>query len=167
MLVEVHNVSRLALVFGTTWQVNAWVIGAILLVILLANATYAALRRHGRRVARAATVGLFASLFAGWLFPLETRLAHAGALGGPAATFVMTAPLFFAGLVFAEAFADTPSPGFALGWNVLGSVVGGLAESLSCVFGLPALVPVAGLFYGLALFSARRRQSAVLLPAVA
>ena len=39
MLLEVHNVSRLALVFGTTWQVNAWVIGVILGLILIANAT--------------------------------------------------------------------------------------------------------------------------------
>ncbi len=167
MLVEVHNVSRLALVFGTTWQVNAWVIGAILLVILLANAVYSWLRRRGLGAGRWATVGLFASLLAAWAIPLDTLLAHAGAFGGPAATLAMTAPLFFAGLVFAEAFAETPSPGFALGWNVLGAVVGGMTESLSYVVGIPALVPVAALFYALALLSAPRRRAARALPAVA
>ncbi|HET8645247.1 MAG TPA: hypothetical protein VFO85_07145, partial [Vicinamibacteria bacterium] len=164
MLVEVHNVSRLALVFGTTWQVNAWVIGAILVVILLANAAYAALRRQGWGVGRWAMVGLFASLLAGWAIPLETVLARGG---GVAATFLMTLPLFFAGLVFAEAFSQTRSPGFALGWNVLGSVVGGLAESLSYVLGIPALVPLAALFYALALFWGRRPRTAVPVPAVA
>lgn len=167
MLVEVHNVSRLALVFGTTWQVNAWVIGAILVVILLANATYAMLRSRGQGIGRWATAGLFVTLLAAWAMPLEGLLAHAGVLGGPAATLVMTAPLFFAGLVFAEAFADTPSPGFALGWNVLGSVVGGMTENLSYVFGIPALVPLAALFYALALVWSRRRQAAVALRSVA
>jgi SAM-dependent methyltransferase len=164
MLVEVHNVSRLALVFGTTWQVNAWVIGAILVVILLANAAYGMLRDRGRGIGRWAMAALFVTLLAAWTMPLEGLLARAGALGGPAATLVMTAPLFFAGLVFAEAFADTPSPGFALGWNVLGSVVGGMTENLSYVLGIPALVPLAALFYTLALVWSRRREATVALP---
>jgi hypothetical protein len=37
MLLEVAGVSRAALLFGTTWTVNAYVVGAILGMILLAN----------------------------------------------------------------------------------------------------------------------------------
>jgi hypothetical protein len=157
MLIEVHNVSRLALVFGTTWQVNAWVIGAILLVILLANLVVGRLRAAGRHPGTPAVAALFATLAVAWLVPLEAVVALP--LGGVLAVALMTAPLFFAGLVFADAFAESPAPGFALGWNVLGAVVGGMAESVSFVYGIPALVPVAAVFYGLALF--RRSRPAV------
>jgi hypothetical protein len=150
MLLEVHNVSRLALVFGTTWQVNAWVIGAVLTVILAANGACAWLHARGRRAGRLTAVGLFASLAAAYVVPVGAFLGL-GPLGGPALTLLMTLPVFFAGLVFADAFSRSPAPGFALGWNVLGSVVGGMAESFSYVLGIPGLVPIAAAFYALAL----------------
>jgi SAM-dependent methyltransferase len=165
MLIEVHNVSRLALVFGTTWHVNAWVIGAILLVILLANAVTTRLRRAGRHPGRGAVAGLFVTLGLAWLAPLETVAALPYGLGSAAAVTLMTAPLFFAGLVFADAFADSTSPGFALGWNVFGAVVGGMTESVSYVLGIPALVPVAAVFYVLALWPGRRQADPALVPA--
>src|SRR6185436_16803225 len=37
MMLEVSGVSRAALLFGTTWTVNAYVVGAILGMILVAN----------------------------------------------------------------------------------------------------------------------------------
>jgi spermidine synthase len=150
MLLEVHNVSRLALVFGTTWQVNAWVIGAVLAVILAANFTCAWLQRRGRTVGRATVLGLFASLALAFAVPIDPFLGL-GWLGGAAITLVMTAPVFFAGLVFAEAFSRSPSPSFALGWNVLGGVVGGMAENASYLIGIPGLVAVAAIFYAFAL----------------
>jgi SAM-dependent methyltransferase len=165
MLIEVHNVSRLALVFGTTWHVNAWVIGAILLVILLANAVTARLRRAGRHPGRAAVAGLFVALALAWLTPIEAVASLPWGLGAAAAVTLMTAPLFFAGLVFADAFADSPSPGFALGWNVFGAVVGGMTESVSYILGIPALVPVAAVFYALALWPSRRTDGPAVAPA--
>ncbi|MBI5367482.1 MAG: methyltransferase domain-containing protein [Planctomycetes bacterium] len=156
MLVEVHNVSRLALQFGTTWQVNAWVIGAILGAILLANVACAGLRARGWGNARWIRVGLFASLAAVYFAPLDRFLELPGGLGGGLATLLLTTPIFFAGLVFADAFASSPAPGFALGWNVLGALFGGMTESVSYVLGIPGLVPVAAGFYGLALIWPRR-----------
>ncbi len=152
MLVEVHNVSRLALVFGTTWQVNAWVVGTILAVILLSNAFCTWLRRLGARPGRIAVTGLFVSLAIAYALPAEAFLVVGSrALGGAAATLVLTLPIFFAGLAFADAFARSPTPAFALAWNVLGAVTGGMAENLSYIVGIPALLPIAGLFYVVAL----------------
>jgi hypothetical protein len=159
MLLEVHNVSRLALVFGTTWQVNAWVIAAILGVILIANTLALRLQRIGYRATRVAAIGLFASLTAVYLVPLQIFLEQPPLLGGASATLVLTTPIFFAALLFSEAFAESPSPGFALGWNVLGAVAGGMTENLSYVFGIPALVPLAGIFYALALLWPRPGRS--------
>lgn len=150
MLVEVHNVSRLALVFGTTWQVNAWVIAAILSLILVANAVCTALQRRGRRSGKWAVIGLFATLTVAFLLPVGRLVAYGPLVGGSVAVLALTAPIFFAGLVFADAFARSPAPSFALGWNVLGAVLGGLAENVSYLFGIPALIPLAALFYALA-----------------
>ena len=41
---------------------------------------------------------------------------------------------------------------------VLGSVVGGMAENASYVWGIPALVPLAALFYAIALFPGKRAE---------
>ena len=150
MLLEVHNVSRLALVFGTTWQVNAWVIGTILVVILGANAVCTWFERRGQRPGRLTVLCLFASLALAYLLPVGSFM-RLGALGGPAITLAMCLPIFFAGLVFADAFSRSSSPSFALGWNVLGAVVGGMLENLAYVIGIPGLVIVAAACYALAL----------------
>lgn len=160
MLLEVHSVSRLALLFGTTWQVNAWVIGMILGLILLANA-FCLWRGTGSALTLLGATGLFLSLAAARLVPLDSLQAWAPTLGGPAAIVLLCSPVLFAALLFAEAFADSPAPGFALGWNVLGAVVGGLAESLSYVWGIPALVILASAFYAAALLWPRRGSAKV------
>ena len=159
MLLEVHNVSRLALAFGTTWQVNAWVIGTILVVILGANATCTWIGRRGRRPGRLTVVGLGASLALAYVLPVD-RFASLGVVGGPAITLAMCLPIFFAGLAFADAFSHSPAPSFALGWNVFGAVVGGMLENLAYVIGIPGLVIVAGACYALALVPMPSRSAA-------
>jgi hypothetical protein len=66
-------------------------------------------------------------------------------------------PLFFAGIIFTESFRRAKATGNFLGSNILGAVAGGIAQNLSFVFGMKALLLVAALFYAvagiLALFS--------------
>jgi hypothetical protein len=156
LLLEVHNVSRLALVFGTTWIVNAWVIGAILGLVLAANALVTVLHRRGLHPTGPVIAMLFASLLAAWLCPLERFLAY-GTAGSILALLVLTLPILFAAIVFAEAFQESPAGEYALAWNMLGAVVGATAENLSYIVGLPALVPLAALFYLLAIAWPRGR----------
>ena len=163
LLVEVHNVSRLALVFGVTWQVNAWVIGAILSVVLLANWLTARMRAGGIRLRRWIYAGLFVSLAAAYLAPVHLFLGLPYWVGGATATFILTLPIFFAAMVFAEIFAESENPAFALGWNILGAAVGGMTEAFSYLFGIPGLVLIAALFYACALAwqSLPRRRAAM------
>ncbi len=146
LLLEVHNVSRLALCFGTTWQVNAWVIGTILGVILIANWVSARMSRRDS-VPPWVAIGLFVSLAAAYFVPLEPFLSLAPPWRGLAATLFLTLPIFFAGVLFADTFASSSAPSFALGWNILGGVVGGMAESVSYLFGIPSLILIAAAFY--------------------
>lgn len=143
LLVEVHNVGRLARVFGTTWSVNAWVIAGVLLVILAAN--YVASKRPSFAGGRTVYALLLANLLAGYFIPVNALLALP--LAPVAALVFYTLPLFFAGLIFAGSFRAEPQPLRALGSNVLGSLLGGLLEPVSFVTGVSGLLLVATLLY--------------------
>jgi SAM-dependent methyltransferase len=147
LLLETQVVSRLALYFGTTWQVNGIVIGAILGALLLANFV---IEKQTRPWPRSWTLGgiLFGIAFA-YLFPFS-RIPGSAATVGLLAAAVFAIPVFFAGLLFAVEFRAADSPAAALGANMLGAVVGGLLENLSLITGMKALLIVAAVLYGLA-----------------
>lgn len=143
LLVEVHNVGKLARAFGTTWLVNAWVIAAVMLVILLANVF---VERWPRRVDRRLVYAcLIAALIACAAVPIDSLLAL------PAApvlvTLFYTLPLAFAGAIFATSFSAAPNPMRALGANLLGSLLGGMLELSSFVIGLSGLLYLAAFLY--------------------
>lgn len=149
LLVEVHNVSKLARVFGTTWFVNAWVIGGVLLAILLANLLA---DRWPPLAGGPMAYGLLASsLVAGALVPPGTLAALP--LGAAWVILVYTLPLLFAGLIFAGSFREAPDASRALGSNVFGSIVGGFLELASFTVGLSGL-----LFIALALYAVSYRR---------
>lgn len=145
LLLEVHNVSKLARVFGTTWTVNAWVICGVLVVILLANLLAA--RWAGRAGGRTVYGLLAASLVAGVALPIETLTTLP--LGSLWATLLYTLPLLFAGLIFAGSFRRAPDVPRALGSNILGSILGGFLELASFSVGLSGLLLIALALYAL------------------
>ena len=51
-------------------------------------------------------------------------------------------PIFFAGVIFATAFRDSPRPDVDLGSNIGGVVLGGLSEYLSLVVGFNGLLAI-------------------------
>ena len=143
LLLEVHNVGRLARVFGTTWSVNAWVIAAVLGVVLLAN--WLVQRWPGLCDVRAAYAALLACLITSIALPVETILAWP--LAHALITALYTSPLLFAGIIFAQSFRSVRHPMRALGSNLLGSLVGGFLELASFAWGLSALLYLAALLY--------------------
>ena len=160
LLLETQIVSRLALYFGTTWQVNGIVIAAILAALLFANYVT---EKLGDRLPRWWTLALLlAGIAFAYIFPFQ-RIPAAAAMVGMLAALVFAVPVFFAGLLFAAEFRLTESPAAALGANMLGAVVGGLLENTSLVFGMKALLVIAAILYavaGVGLRSAGRRGSA-------
>ncbi|HEY6350150.1 MAG TPA: hypothetical protein VI636_12150 [Candidatus Angelobacter sp.] len=165
LLLETQVISRLALFFGTTWQVNGIVISALLVALLLANTLVARSRRPLPRslVLAALLVGLAMA----WWLPLN-RIPGSPAFAGAVATAVFTIPVFFAGILFAAEFRTAESPSAALGANMLGAVAGGLLENLSLVFGMRALLLVAiGLYClaGMGLRFRREQKASALLRA--
>lgn len=148
LLLEVQTVSRAALLFGMTWIVNAIVISAVLVMILLSNLV----AWRWPRIPQAAIITGLALTVAGLaLVPLDWFNALAGTTKLFAASAFLTAPVFFAGLIFIRSFATCADKSRALGSNLIGALVGGLLESLSFVTGIRALVILVGLFYLIAI----------------
>lgn len=155
ILLEVHNVSKLALLFGTTWQVNTWVIGGILSMILLGNVVASRIRSSSRWPC---FVALWASLVLGLALPVDALASLPLALAGLAAVTTLTLPIFFAAITFALLFRDERHPEVALGSNMLGAVLGGVLESAAFVTGLGSLMAISLLLYVLAWLAVRRAE---------
>lgn len=156
MLLETQAISRLALYFGTTWQVNGIVISVLLTALLIANQ---AANYFPESMSRFWIVlPLLAGLVVAYWFPFS-RIPGSPALAGTLVALVFAVPVVFAGLLFSLEFRTEPNPGAALGANVLGAVVGGLLENLSLLLGMRALLPVTiGIYCVVAIALLRRHN---------
>jgi hypothetical protein len=144
MLLEAQIVSKMALLFGTTWLVNSIVVSGILCLIVAANFVYDWFPQIAVVFAYA---GLFLSLAVMFAVPLERLFFQSRFERLIAASLVLCTPVFFAGLIFISSFAGSRFQGNALGSNLFGSLIGGLLESLSLWFGLRSLTLIAALLY--------------------
>jgi hypothetical protein len=152
LLLETSNVVRFALLFGTTWFVNALVFAGILVSVYLAIEL--ARRVRFRHVAWL-YVPLFAALILAWAVPPESLLGLDFAPRFAAAVALGFTPVFVANLVFADRFRDVGSSGVAFGTNLLGAIVGGVLEYGALVTGYRALLIVVAALYALALLAGR------------
>ena len=153
LLLETKNVVQFALLFGTTWAVNAAVFAGVLLSVLTAIEV-ARRVRIGRPVLLYAA--LLAALAAAWLIPQESLLDLLPVPRLMAAVTIAFLPVFLANLVFAVRFKDTASSTTAFGANLLGAMLGGSLEYLALVLGYDALLVLVAGLYGLALLTGRR-----------
>jgi SAM-dependent methyltransferase len=164
MLMEVQIISKLALVFGTTWLVNSIAISALLLLILLANALAA---RFPALTGWFAYAGLFFTIAACYFTPVQALLFPSFWMRAIVSTLVLCSPVFFAGLIFISSFARAKFQAEAFGSNLFGSVVGGLLEALSFQTGIRMLLVVAALFYIGSLITRRSAARPAVEPAAA
>ena len=153
LLLETKSVVQFALLFGTTWVVNALVFAGILVAVLAAVAT-------ARRISLPRSTALYGlllvSLAVAWLVPPAALLELAVPSRWVAATALTFTPVFIANLIFAQRFAQTASATAAFGANLLGAMLGGILEYAALVVGYRALIILAGFIY-LAAFVLRPR----------
>lgn len=159
MLLEAQIVSKMALLFGTTWVVNSIVVSGLLCLIVAANLVYG---WFPRIPLAAAYAGLFLSLAVMFAVPVGKLFFESWAERAIGATLALCVPVFFAGIIFVSSFARAGFRGSALGSNLFGSLIGGLLESTSLWFGLKWLTLLAAVLYlGSAIFLRRDRVSSV------
>ena len=155
MLLEVQIISKIALLFGTTWLVNSIVVATFLLLIVAANATVSRIPTISRRIAYA---GILISATVGYLVPMQSLLFPNPWVKGLAALAVLCVPVYFAGIIFVRSFAEISFDSEALGSNLLGAVVGGVLESISFWTGLRALLLVSVLLYAFSALTLKSRD---------
>lgn len=152
LLLETKSVVQFALLFGTTWFVNALVFAGILLSVLAAVEV-------ARRIALPRPASLYAVLAASlglaWLIPPDALLQLDPAARFGAATMISFAPIFVANLVFAQRFREVDNSTVAFGANLLGAMVGGVLEYLALLTGYQALLLVVAGLYGAAFIAGR------------
>jgi SAM-dependent methyltransferase len=156
MLLETRAVAQMALLFGSTWLVNSSVFFTILVLILLANLYVVKARNIDLRWHY---LGLAAFLVAGAFVPLDAFLNGGLLWRYVAPCFLALSPVLFAGVIFARSFRNAPRPEFAIGSNIAGAVVGGLAEAVSMLLGFQHLLLVALALYLLSAWTPRAQLS--------
>jgi hypothetical protein len=153
LLLETKNVVQFALLFGTTWLVNALVFAGVLVCVLLAIEIASRVRFARPEVL---FIALFAALSLAWAIPPQALLGFDAPLRFVLAVALAFAPIVLANLIFAQRFRDTAASTVAFGANLLGAMVGGMLEYGSLIVGYRALLPIVALLYALAFITSRK-----------
>jgi hypothetical protein len=164
LLLETKSVVQFALLFGTTWFVNALVFTGVLVSVLAAIEV-------ARRWRPAEPAWLYAVLLAAlvvaYLVPVDALLQLEFAPRFAVAVVVWFTPIFIANLVFAERFRNVEASNVAFGANLLGAMVGGVVEYAALITGYQALLLIVALLYGGAFMVGRRHLRRATASAVA
>ncbi|HEX6569091.1 MAG TPA: hypothetical protein VF015_07995, partial [Acidimicrobiales bacterium] len=154
MLLETKSVVQFALLFGTTWFVNALVFLGVMLSVLAA--VLLSQRVTFKQPARLYVV-LLAGLALAWSVPPSALLGLPFVPRFVAAVTLAFLPIFTANLVFAQRFKSTSASATAFGANLLGAMFGGILEYASLIIGYRALLVVVALLYGAAFLAGRKQ----------
>ncbi len=152
LLLETHSITTFALLFGTTWLVNALVFAGVLLAVLLAIEVT---RRYSPRRPWV-VAALFISLAIAWLVPNAWLLTLPVPLRLLVAVVLAFAPIFCANLYFTSRFKEAANPTAAFAANLFGAMIGGTLEYLSLLTGYRFLLVVAAVIYLAAVLVGRR-----------
>lgn len=156
LLIEFKSITELALLFGTTWLVNALAISGVLLMALLANLLVLRIQRIHLGLFYSL---LFLSLVISYLVPVEWFNMLHPTLRAMAGTAFLSMPLFFAGLIFSESLRRAGETARPLASNLSGSFAGGVLEYGSLLWGVKSTYIIAVVVYAVAcLFATRRKR---------
>ena len=152
LLLETRSITTFALLFGTTWLVNALVFAGVLLAVLLAIEVT---RRFSPRRPWV-IAALFISLAVAWLVPNAWLLTLPVPVRLLVAVVLAFAPIFCANLYFTSRFKEAANPTAAFAANLFGAMIGGTLEYLSLITGYRFLLVVAAVIYLAAVLVGRR-----------
>jgi SAM-dependent methyltransferase len=147
LLLETKNIATFAMLFGTTWIVNAMVFAGVLLIVLAAVETTRRLKTPRLPV----VFGLIAaSLAVAYVVRPEWLLGLSFAPRLVAAVLLAFVPIYLANIAFAKRFAASSDSQSAFAINLLGAIVGGCLEYAALMTGYANLLIVVGALYLLA-----------------
>jgi len=155
MLLETKAIIQFALLWGSTWVVASLAIAAVLAMALAANFVVSRVEIRRRWLVGLVLMVLLAL---NALIPVGQVAFESRAAESIFYAVLMFSPILCAGLLFGAAIKHSTSLPRDYGTNLLGAMVGGVAEYLSLMSGFSALLVVVAAFY-LGALLARRRHS--------
>lgn len=156
MLLEVKSVSQMGLILGATWLTNAFVISAVLLMILVANLIEIKVKSTDLKLPY---IGLFITLLASYFVPVDVFASMDLLPRTVASSLFLALPIPFAAWIFAVTFSRAKDSSTALGMNLLGTLVGGAMEYLSMIFGISAMNLLALALYCTAFYFTKKEEN--------
>ncbi|MFF1823725.1 spermidine synthase [Kribbella sp. NPDC058245] len=144
MLLETKSITGFALLFGTTWVVNAIVFAGVLVAVLAAVEVTRRFRTPPIKVMFAI---LFGGLVLSWVFPDNWLLSMPLGLRAIVAVIIAFTPIFAANVIFAKRFTDTEDGTASFGANLLGAMLGGCLEYAALIIGFHGLLIIAAVLY--------------------
>lgn len=157
MLIETNTITRMALVFGSTWVVTSLAVMLVLLAALVSNFVI----ERFTFPSVPAGVGLVAiATLANYVIAPHVYLTLANPVRVPLAVLHVYLPILASSLVFGRLFQRSEKSSYDLGMNILGAMFGGMLEYTSLIVGTSAVYLLA-LFAFLAIAGLQKRASAV------
>jgi len=150
MMLEIKSITELSLIIGATWLVNSIVIVGVLFAIAMSNIVILRFKNFPYWLSY---LVIFVSLTLGYVLHPGLFLKFDFPVRVLSGILRVGFPVFGAGLIFASSFRKANQPPVALGWNLLGAMIGGLGEYLSLITGVRLLSFVIIVFYGLSLLT--------------
>ena len=144
MLLETKAIIQFALLWGSTWVVASLAIASVLGMALVANFVVARLE-----ITRPGAVGaaLVALLVLNYAIPIGRITFESRALESMFYAVLEFSPILCAGLLFGSAIKRSTAVARDYGTNLLGAMVGGVAEYASLVTGFRMLLLIIAVCY--------------------
>jgi len=147
LLLETKNVATFALLFGTTWFVNALVFAGVLVIVLAAVETT---RRFRTPPLPVVFIGIALALLLSWMVQPDWLLGLSVVPRALIAIVLAFLPIYLANVAFSKRFADSGDSRSAFAANLLGAIVGGCLEYAALLTGYRNLLIVVAVLYLLA-----------------
>ncbi|MBX9941314.1 MAG: hypothetical protein K2Y32_18775 [Candidatus Obscuribacterales bacterium] len=156
MLLEVKSVSQMGLVLGATWLTNAFVISAVLFMILIANLIQLKCKSKNLKLPY---ICIFVSLVLSYFIPISVFAGLDIVPRTIISSLFLALPIPFAAWIFAITFSNCKDQSRLLGMNLLGTLVGGAMEYVSMITGIAAMNLLALVLYALAFHFTSKAES--------
>ena len=159
LLLETKNIATFALLFGTTWLVNAMVFAGVLVIVLAAVETT---RRFRTPPLPIVFVGIALSLAVSYFIQPDWLLTLPFLPRLIVAILLAFIPIYLANVAFSKRFGASDDSRSAFGLNLLGAMLGGCMEYLALLTGYRNLLLLVALLYLIAFLLTPRKQGALI-----
>ena len=154
MLIETKTITFLSLLINSTWIISSLTISAILIMILFSNLLVSKYKNINLNIVY---ILLILSLGIQYFITPNDLLSFGLFEGAVFGLLISALPILFSGIIFANSITISKNNlSHNLSYNLIGAVVGGMAEYSVMIFGIKALTILTLVSY-LASFLLRKR----------